>query len=373
MIIPDFKLERYFARWEFVAPYLLCSSDVDGYQMHELLELADEESRELWQNLWLGYTESAGHSLLRDQIAGLYHNIAAEQVLTFAGGEEAIFVLMNVLLKAGEHAIVTWPGYQSLYTVAQSIGAEVTLLPLHASNGWHLDIEELRGAIKLNTKLIVINFPHNPTGAQLDQATYTKIVELAEESRAYLFSDESYRFLEYDPRQTLPAAVESSPRGISLGVLSKTFALAGLRIGWLATQDAEILRRAAAFKDYISICNSAPSEILALIALRARGTIIKRSLAIIQDNLVLLDRFFAEYSHIFAWQRPRAGSIAFPRLITGQPIEEFAEVLVKQEGVLLLPGSVYDHPGNHFRIGFGRKNMSAALERLEHFVSTNNA
>ncbi len=369
MIIPDFKLERYFARWEFVAPYLLCSSDVDGYSMSELLTLADEESQALWQSLSLGYTESAGHPLLRKEIARLYQNVSTEQVLTFAGGEEAIFILMNVLLQAGEHAIVVWPGYQSLYAVAESISADVTLLALHADEQWRLDIEELRKAMRPNTKLIVISFPHNPTGAQLDRDTYTQIVKIAEESNAYLFSDESYRFLEYDSRELLPAAVESSGRGISLGVMSKPFALAGLRIGWMATQDREILQRAAAFKDYVSICNSAPSEILALIALRAKEAILKRSLDIIQSNLVLLDNFFARWSQTFTWQRPQAGSIAFPELMTGQSIEEFAEQLVKQEGVLLLPGSVYDHPGNHFRIGFGRRNMPEALERLKHFVS----
>ena len=373
MIIPEFKLERYFARWEFTAPYLLCSSDVDGYQMNDLLALADEESRAMWKNLSLGYTESAGHPLLRKEIAGLYRNISPEQVLTFAGGEEAIFVLMNVLLQTGDHAIVTWPGYQSLYTIAQSIDADVTLLPLRADEKWRLDIGELRKAVKPNTKLIVINFPHNPTGALLDRDTSAKIIEIAEENNAYLFSDEAYCFLEYDNGQRLPAVVESSARGISLGVLSKTFALAGLRVGWIATQDREILRRAAAFKDYVSICNSAPSEILGLIALRSKDTIIKRSLSIIQSNLVLLDRFFAEWSQVFSWQRPRAGSIAFPELITGQPIEEFAETLVKQEGVLLLPGTVYDHPSNHFRIGFGRENMPAALERLGRFVQRANA
>jgi aspartate/methionine/tyrosine aminotransferase len=369
MIISDFKLERYFARWEFIAPYLLCSSDVDGYSMNELLQLADEESQDLWRNLSLGYTESTGHPLVRKEIAGSYRNVSSEQVLTFAGGEEAIFILMNVLLQAGDHAIVTWPSYQSLHIVAESIGADVTLLPLHADQKWQLDVEELRRSVRPNTKLIVINFPHNPTGALLDHETYTKIVKIVEECNAYLFSDESYRFLEYDPEQLLPAAVESSTRGISLGVLSKTFALAGLRIGWIATQDQGILRRAAAFKDYVSICNSAPSEILALIALRAKETIVKRSLDIIQSNLVLLDDFFAKWSQTFTWQRPQAGSIAFPELITGQPIEEFAQQLVKQEGVLLLPGTVYDHPGNHFRIGFGRKNMPAALGRLEHFIN----
>src|SRR5579875_3814120 len=119
MDIQNFKLERYFARWEFCAPYLLCSSDVDGYSLNDLLDLADEECTKLWRHLSLGYTESAGHPLLRQEIANLYQHVSPEQILTFAGGEEAIFIAMNVLLHAGEHAIVTWPGYQSLYAIAQ--------------------------------------------------------------------------------------------------------------------------------------------------------------------------------------------------------------------------------------------------------------
>jgi aspartate/methionine/tyrosine aminotransferase len=368
MHIQDFKLERYFARWEFRAPYLLCSSDVDGYSLDALLELADDESKVLWQHLSLGYTESAGHPLLRQEIARLYKDVRPEQVLTFAGGEEAIFISMNVLLQKGDHAIVTWPGYQSLYAIAEATDAEVTLLPLHEEEHWKLDVEEVRRAIRPETKVIVVNFPHNPTGAFQDVETFSELAKLASEHNCYLFSDESYRFLEYRPEQRLPAGVETGERGISLGVLSKTFALAGLRIGWLVTRDQELLRKAQAFKDYVSICNSAPSEILALIALRARERVIGRSLHIIQENLRQLDLFFARYADIFSWQRPLAGSIAFPQLRTGQSIDQFCAELVEDEGVLLLPGSVYDYEGNFFRIGFGRKNMPEALAHLERFV-----
>src|SRR5579859_262257 len=369
MHIPDFKIERYFTRWEFNAPYLLCSSDVDGYRMDELLVLADDEGRALWQNLSLGYTESRGHPLLRAEIARLYQNVAADEIMTFAGGEEAIFVLMNVLLKPGDHVLVTWPAYQSLYSIAQALQADVTLLPLESANNWELDLDEVRRALRPNTRLIVVNYPHNPTGAQLDRATFMALNQIAEECGAYLFSDESYRLLEYTSSDQLPSGVECSAKGIALSVMSKTFALAGLRIGWLATHDTDLLQRALAFKEYISICNSAPSEILALIALRAKEKVLARSLGIIQSNLPLLDHFFNEWSDVFEWVRPRAGSIAFPRLRAEVPIEQFASQLVEQEGVLLLPGAVYDHPGNHFRIGFGRKNMPEALTRLERFVA----
>ncbi len=365
--IAPFRLERYFAQWEFRAPYLLCSSDIEGYSLTELLALADEECRRLWQHLTLGYTESTGHPLLRQEIARLYTSIAADEVLTFAGAEEAIFTVMNVLLQAGDHAVVVWPGYQSLYEIARSCGADVTLLPLQPAT-WSLDIEQVRAALRPNTKVIVVNFPHNPTGALPDQSTFQQLLQLANEAGISLFSDEVYRGLEYEEHDRWPAAADCAPRSISLGVMSKVYGLAGLRIGWIATHDSELLRRAAAFKDYLSICNSAPAEILSLIALRARAQVLARSRAILMPNLGLLDRFFERWSEAFTWVRPRAGSIAFPRLCLDMPIEQFTAELIEQQGVLLLPGSVYEYTGNHFRLGFGRSNLPEALERLDYFM-----
>jgi aspartate/methionine/tyrosine aminotransferase len=163
--------------------------------------------------------------------------------------------------------------------------------------------------------------------------------------------------------------VECDSRSLSMGVMSKAFALAGLRIGWLATHDFELLSRLAAFKDYTTICSSAPSEILALIALRAGETVLARSRSIIGQNLPLLDRFFDTWEEAFEWVRPMAGSVAFPRLRGELPIEQFCAELVEREGVLLLPGGVFDYPGNHFRLGFGRRNLPQALERLARFTA----
>lgn len=363
--IPDFELERYFARWEFAAPHLLCTSDVEGWRMADLLALADDEARGLWDRLTLGYTESPGHPLLRAAIASLYEGVEPEDVLTFAGAQEAIFALANVLLEPGDHAVVTWPGYQSLYEVARATGAGVTLLELRADEGWAFDLEALRRAVTSRTRAIVVNFPHNPTGALPDRATFEAIAELAADVGAVLFSDEVYRFLEYEPAERLPAAVELRPTAVSLGVMSKAFALAGLRIGWLASHDRELLARCAAFKDYTSICSAAPSEILALVALRAREAVLARSRGIIAANLAAVDRFLEAHGDALAWTRPRAGSVGFPRLLADVPIDRFARDLVETEGVLLLPGSVYGHPGNHFRIGLGRSDLPTGLAGLE--------
>ncbi|MDQ5833436.1 MAG: aminotransferase class I/II-fold pyridoxal phosphate-dependent enzyme, partial [Actinomycetota bacterium] len=255
MRLAPFELERFFARHEFSAPYLLCSSDVEALTLNELLGLADDRGRALWAELSLGYTESQGAPFLREAIAGLYEGVEADDVLVFAGAEEAIFCFANVALAPGDHAIVTWPAYQSLFEVAGAAGAELTLLELEHDSGWGLDLDALEAQVRSETRAIVVNFPHNPTGAQLDRASFARLVDIAEAAGATLFSDEVYRWLEHRPALRLPAAVEASSSAASLGVMSKSFALAGLRIGWVASRDRALLARLAAFKDYTTICS----------------------------------------------------------------------------------------------------------------------
>ena len=368
--IADFTLERYFAQWEFAAKHLLCASDIEGFQMSELLALADTETRGLWKGLRLGYTESTGHPLLRREIAATYETIEPDDVLTFAGAEEAIFCLMNVLVGPGDHVIVTWPGYQSLYEVARTTGAEISLHGLQESDGWAIDIDRLRSEVRPTTRLIVINTPHNPTGMMVDRTTYDGLIEICEGNGIRLFMDEVYRGLEYDETDRLAAGADALPMGISLGVMSKAYAMAGLRIGWLATHDRDLLARVAAFKDYTTICSSAPAEILAIIALRARDRVLERSRGILAANLELVDGFFEDYLDRFTWIRPSAGSVGFPRLtVPGVAIDDWAADLVKAEGVLLVPGSVFGYAGNHFRLGFGRTDLPEALARLEAFAA----
>jgi aspartate/methionine/tyrosine aminotransferase len=266
------------------------------------------------------------------------------------------------MLSAGDHAVVVWPAYQSLHEVARSMGASITLVPLDRRN-WSLDVGAVAAAMRPNTRVIVINFPHSPTGAQLSAHDFARLMSIAELHGARVFSDEVYRFLEHSaPR--LPAAAECSPAGVSLGVMSKAFGLAGLRIGWVATRDRDLRARLAALKDYTTICNSAPSEILALIALRARSSVLDRANAIVGENLRILDDFFSRNRERFSWVRPLAGSVCFPRFLGGD-IDRYAAELVERDGVLLLPGSQFGYSGNHFRLGYGRRDMAAGLERLE--------
>jgi aspartate/methionine/tyrosine aminotransferase len=361
----DFALERYFARWEFAARYILCASDVESLSLGELLSLADADGRQRWNGLRLGYTESLGLPALRVAISELYEGVTHDDIITFAGAEEGVFVAMNALLDRGDHAVVVWPAYQSLYEIARDVGADVSLVPLEP-DGWTLDLDRLARELRPNTRLVVVNFPHNPTGATIDRDTFQKLVTLVESHGARLFSDEVYRFLEHAPDTRLPGAVSCSERAVSLGVMSKSFGLAGLRIGWIATRDAKLRDRLARLKDYTTICNSGPSEVLALIALRARDAVLARTRNIVRANLYALETFFERNASWCEWIRPRAGSVAFPRLID-LDVDRFAAELVEQEGVLILPGSLFDYPGSHFRLGFGRMNMTEALSRFERF------
>jgi aspartate/methionine/tyrosine aminotransferase len=364
MEIADFTLERYFARWEFAVEHVLCASDVEPFRLHELLVLADDDSLGRWESLSLGYGESLGMPALREEIAALYRGLTPDDIITFAGAEEGVFLDMHATLSAGDHVVVVWPAYQSLHEVARSIGASVTLVPLDPHD-WSLDVDAVAAAMRPNTRAIVINFPHSPTGAQLSQADFARVVAVSELHGVQLFSDEVYRLLEHgSPR--LPTAAESTPRGVSLGVMSKAYGLAGVRVGWIATRDRRLRARLASLKDYTTICNSAPSEVLALMALRAHDRVLERTHDIIRENLAILGDFFARNADRFAWVPPKAGSVCFPRLVSGS-VDALAAELVEQRGVLILPASQFGYPGEHFRLGYGRRDMAAGLTKLESF------
>ena len=366
MRIPPFQLERYFARYEFDVDYVLCSSDCESLTIADLLAL-EPGAGERFQQHWLGYTESQGSPSLRREICTLYTTIAPDEVLVYAGAEEAIFLFMHAALDAGDHVIVQWPCYQSLTEVARSIGCQVTLWKARKERGWAPDVDALERYIRPNTKSIVVNTPHNPTGYHMSHDMLRRVHDLAQANGITLFCDEVYRGSEYCVGDRLPAACDLGERAVSLGVMSKSYGLAGLRIGWIATHDTAIYLKMAALKDYTTICNSAPSEFLAELALRHGEQLTQRNVGIITENLVVLDDFFQRYAGQFVWQRPRAGSIAFPRLL-GQDITAFCDDLVRTASVLLLPGEVYNDHDNHFRIGFGRKNLPQAVARLERFL-----
>ena len=364
--LPDFRLETYFSRWEFAARYNLTASDAQTMSLAELLELADDDGRARWESLHLGYTETYGLPALREAIAGGYQHAAAEDVLCFAGAEEAIYLAMQVLLGPGDHAVVVTPNYQAAETVPLSI-CEVTGVALRPEEGWTLDLDAVEAALRPATRVVSVNFPHNPTGAVPDEETWRGLVRLCDERGIRLFSDEVYRGLELSPRRPLPQAADLSPAAVSLNVMSKAYGLPGLRIGWIACRDRALLRRLEHAKHYTSICSSAPSEILALIALRARDRILGRNRRIIADNRPVFDAFFSRFPGRFDWEPPQGGCVCFPRYLGPDGVEAMCADLVEQEGILLLPASVNRSaltrtPADRFRVGVGRLGSQEALD-----------
>ena len=368
MALHPFKLERYFAKHEFKVRFLLSSSDCESLSMTDLVQMATPESLELWQDLKLGYTESPGHPLLRAEVAKLYDHIAPDNVI-IAAPEEAIFIVMQTLLAASDHVIAVSPAYQSLYEVARSIGCIVTPWKLElGTNGWQLDLNQLERSLTHRTRMLILNFPHNPTGHNLSRREFDSVIELARKHDLYIFSDEMYRLLEGDPAIRVPSVCDVYEKGISLSGLSKSFALPGLRIGWIATQESSLTERWLTFKDYTTICNSAPSEILGIIALQNKGQILQRNLDIIRENILIADRFFTEHRNRFSWIGPKAGSVAFPQWLGDGSVDQFCQDILDRQGVMIVPGRLFDFCGNHFRIGLGRKNFGEAIGRVTAYL-----
>jgi aspartate/methionine/tyrosine aminotransferase len=363
MRFTPFALERWFARHEFSTSYTLSSSDCDGLALAELLGWADDEVRALWDDLRLGYTESQGHPLLRAEIAGTYEGLGPDDVLEFVP-EEGIYAAMRCLLEPGDHVVCATPAYQSLHQVAADLGCEVTRWTPREEGGWRFDPDDLATALRPTTRVVVVNFPHNPTGALATRAEFARMVDLVRTRGIWLFSDEMYRWLERDAVDRLPSAVEMYERAIVLSGVSKSLGLAGLRVGWLVVRNRELRSRLAAFKDYLTICGSAPSEILALAGLRARERIVERHRARIARNLVRLEAFIVERPGLLALVPPRAGPVCFPRLMTGESAVAFAERAASVAGVLLVPSTLFGWGDAHLRLGLGRENFGAGLARL---------
>ncbi|KAJ3333269.1 hypothetical protein HDU76_009927 [Blyttiomyces sp. JEL0837] len=394
--LQPFKLERYFAKYEFVAKYLLCSSDSQSLSVGDLIKLAaagsenpKEKEAEYLSRLtdtWLGYTQTFGLPALRELISQkCYDGIFSEDhILVHAGAQEAIFTFCHAVLERGDVVIVQEPCYQSVSEIPKSIDCTVLPWTMNFSKdaGWTLSVHDLETlVVKAGPKLkaIFINTPHNPTGYQIPLQDFQKVINIAKSHNAWLFSDEVYRMLEpAGATYRLPPAATLYERAVSLNVMSKSFGMAGLRIGWAASQSRTLLEHMASVKDYTTICSSAPSETLSVIALEAHDEVLERANRIAITNLPVLTSFLDRHSDIFEYEIPRAGCITFVKVKPGvsstgevMHVDHMADILVRETGVLLLPGSNYgDDWVDFFRLGFGRENFAEALQVFDEWLCT---
>jgi aspartate/methionine/tyrosine aminotransferase len=367
MQIAPFRIEEYMGQYEFSAKYLLSSSDAESQTIAEILDL-EPGAHDAFLKHWCGYTESPGAPWLREVLAGIYTQIHADQLVVVSAAEEAIFLFYHALLTSQDHAIVEAPCYESALTLPKSTGAAVSEWRRNSENGWAHDLAALQSLIRPNTRALYINTPHNPTGLLMAPQIFRGVLELAARHGIYVLCDEVYRELEHDPATRLPAACDLYDRAISLGSVSKTYGLPGLRLGWLACRDKGFLQKIVSLKHYTTICSSAPSEFLTALAFRHRQRFIDRNLEIVLRNLRQLSAFLARHSNLFAWTAPNASTIGFARFKPEEDVHAFCEKLVREAGVLLLPGTVYDEP-RHLRFGYGRRNMPDSLAQLEAWLT----
>lgn len=364
----QFKLETFFSKHEFTAQYLLCASDAESFSMKEIIDMGSAEDQALWNNLRLGYTEDRGLPILREVIASeLYQYLTKDDIICFAGAEDGIYCALKTICTEKDHAIVLTPCYQSLLEIPQSQKSSVTQIELLEDEEWKINISRIEKSIQPDTKIIIINFPHNPTGQVISQKDLDSLIAVCKKNDIWLFADEVYRLLGNPKDGWFDCAASCYDKAISLGVMSKAFGLPGLRVGWIACQNQTMLQKILAMKHYTTICNSAPSEILSLIALKNKDKLLERNNQIVKTNLNLLDKFFTKYNK-FSWVRSNGGCIGFVKYSSPERVEDFCTKLVDQTGVLLMPSSIYNMSTNHFRVGFGRKNMPDALDKLEKFI-----
>lgn len=370
MKIKPFELEQWYVQYEFNVRNNLSASCALPTNTEELLEYGGETARNEYLSLALDYIPSRGTERLRAAVAAWFQTIDSGRVLVTTGASEAIWLLFNNLLSAGDEIIVEQPIYQSLHEVARFAGAKIIPWSLKAENQYRPDPEDLEKMITPRTKAVVINHPHSPTGAVISQNELERFVSLCEKFKIRLISDEVYRGIVYRPGDSVSPAADLSPYAVSIGDLTKPFGLGGLRVGWLASRDQELLEKCSIWRDYTTMCCSAPGEFLAALALEHRDAIMAKKIALAGNNLSLLAGFIEENSDVLEWVMPRGGFTAFPRYKFTLDSRAFCRGLIEQEDVLLLPGSVFGM-GNHFRIGFGRDAASfqSGLEALGRYLN----
>lgn len=369
MKIETFALERWMTTWEMKVEFDLTESGILPLTVNDLLAFEPAERRaallDQLLDTRLGYSEAPGSLALRSALAATYRDTGPENVLVTTGAIEANFLLFNTLLEPGDHVVAVYPAYQQLYSVPRAIGCDVSPWEVRAAgDSFRYDLDELERLVTPRTKLIILNTPHNPTGALLSADELRRVYALAESVGAWVHGDEAYRWLTIPGGEALaPPVRDLGDRGISVGTLSKPFGLPGLRIGWLVAP-ADVVAQCWAMRDYISLSPGKLNDALAVLALRHREAVVARNSAIMAANLATARRWFAQHADLVAWTEPRAGLLAMLRYNLDLPARDLADRLAGEYSVMLAPGTAFGYEG-HLRLGLGQDPaiFAAGLER----------
>jgi len=358
MKIETFLLERWMTRHETNVRYDIAESGILPLSTDDLLafeppDRRDETLKQLLR-LPLGYSEARGTAELRGMLAATYRRGDPDHVLVTTGAIEANYLLFNVLLDAGDHMIAPYPAYQQLYSVPKAIGCDVSLWHVGPETAYRYDVDALERLVTPRTKVIIVNTPHNPTGAMLSPADARRVYDLADSVGATVIGDEAYRWLAVpDGEPFAEPSFDLGPRGISVGTLSKPFGLPGLRIGWIMGPP-DLIQACWSLRDYISLSPGKLNDALAQLGMRHRERIVARNTEIITANIAEAGKWIGDRQSFLSWTPPRGGLLALLKYDLPMDSRPLADKLAIDYSVMLAPGSAFGYE-RHLRLGVGQR------------------
>jgi aspartate/methionine/tyrosine aminotransferase len=366
MQLKPFLLDAWLDTYEHGIEFNLAASTGPTWTVNDILALADDEVLHRFLNHKLGYSRPAGADSLREAIAEM-QGVSVDNVQVVTGASEALVAMMWLAAEPGANVILPLPGFTTFSALPQSLGLDTRFYRVRRENNFRIDLGEIKRLADAKTKLILVNCPHNPTGATISDADMEDLHAFTSQRGIQLVSDEVYHPI-YHGRKTTSAA--RLPHATVIHDLSKAFSIAGVRTGWMIEHDAQRRQQYWTARAYFSICNTTTGEILAEIAIRKCAIILKRTQEIATRNLQLLDRFMAEHRDVLGWIPPQGGMTAFPWLLSGEDARPFCQAAAER-GILLAPGDCFDVP-SHFRLGFAAagEEFPRALERLGELVKS---
>lgn len=366
MQLKPFLLDAWLDQYEHSIEFDLAASTGPVWTVNDILALADDKTRHRFLNHNLVYSRPAGADSLREAIAEM-QGVPMEAVQVVTGASEALVALMWLAAEPGANVIIPQPGFTTFSALPESLGIETRLYRVRRENGFRIDPDEIKRLADSKTKLILVNSPHNPTGATIGDEEMEALHNFTTERGIQLVSDEVYHPI-YHGRQTKSAA--RLPHATVISDLSKAFSISGVRTGWMIEHDAQRRQQYWNARAYFSVTNTSTGEILSEIAIRNRDAVLGKAQEHATRNLALLDRFMADHRDVLGWIAPTGGMTAFPWMASGEDARPFCQAAAEQ-GILLAPGDCFDEP-SHFRLGFAAAGdkFSRALDRLGAFLKS---
>lgn len=370
MRIKEFGVEIWMNDYENTCRYNLAETCVESLTVEQLLDMSGKRDSILEELLPMKLTYGAieGSDRLRDNITEMYQQQQRENILITHGAIGANALVHETLVAPGDRVISVLPTYQQHYSIPESYGADVQVLKLQEENQFLPDLSELKKLATENTRLIVINNPNNPTGALMDEAFLKQVVDIARSCDAYLLCDEVYRGTDEDGDGFTASVADMYEKGISTSSMSKSFSLAGLRLGWIAGP-LEVIQAVCIHRDYNTISVGMLDDHFASIALECRDVILERSRRICKANRATLDAWVAK-EPLISYIKPKSGTIALLKYDFDMSSREFCVRLLESKGVMFTPGSVLEMEG-YVRIGYANSPhvLEEGLAKVSEFLA----